>query len=308
MQFDVAVVADLCVDILMKGDVVPVWGQAEQFVDDYCLELGGSAGIFASQYARLGGKVGLYGKVGNDLFGRYLRERITGLGIATDHVFTSERFRTPVGLGLIRPDDRAMFTYKGCLQEITFDAVEASGLLAQAPHLHIAGYFLLEALLPSWGRMLPSLKARGMTVSLDTNWSPNGNWDVVREILAYVDVFIPNEEEALRVSGMDDVEDAGEWLGRSVKLVVIKRGARGAVAFDRETGCRIDVAAAALDAASIADTTGAGDNFDAGFLYAWLKRAPLAKCIDLGIRCGTSSLRCMGGIEGQLTGEVELVT
>ena len=73
MKFDVAVIADLCVDILIRGDVVPVWGQVEQFVDDYCLELGGSAGIFASQFTRLGGRVGLYGKVGNDLFGRYLR-------------------------------------------------------------------------------------------------------------------------------------------------------------------------------------------------------------------------------------------
>ena len=79
MQFDVVVIADLCVDILMKGDVVPAWGQAEKFVDDCCVELGGSAGIFASQFARLGGTVGLYGKVGNDLFGHFLRDRITGL-------------------------------------------------------------------------------------------------------------------------------------------------------------------------------------------------------------------------------------
>jgi len=301
MQFDVAVIADLCVDILVKGDVVPVWGQAEQFVDDYCLELGGSAGIFATQFARLGGRVGLYGTVGNDLFGRYLRERLTGLGIATEHVSTSGRFKTPVGLGLIRKDDRAMFTYQGCLQEITFEAVDASGLLAQAPHLHIASYFLLDALRPHWPEVLPGLRERGMTVSLDTNWSPDGNWGAAREILGYVDVFLPNEEEALRISGRDSVEDAGKWLGDRVKLAVIKRGARGALAF--ESGSRVELAGVALDEASIADTTGAGDNFDAGFLHAWLKGAPLARCMELGIRCGTSSLRCMGGIEGQLAGE-----
>ena len=100
MQFDIAVIADLCVDFLVRGDDMPVWGQAEVFVDDYCLELGGSAGIFASQFTRLGGSVALYGKLGNDLFGHFLRDSIAGLGIATDHVFTSERFRTPVGLGL----------------------------------------------------------------------------------------------------------------------------------------------------------------------------------------------------------------
>ena len=87
---------------------------------------------------------------------------------------------------------------------------------------------------------------------------------------------------------------------RLVKLTVIKRGTRGAVAFDRETGNRFELPGAALDERSIADTTGAGDNFDAGFLFAWLKGAPLNRCVELGTRCGISSLACMGGIEGQL--------
>jgi sugar/nucleoside kinase (ribokinase family) len=240
--------------------------------------------------------------VGNDLFGRYVHDRIAGLGIPTDHVFTSERFRTPLGLGLVRKDDRAMLTYKGCLQEIAFDAVAASGVLAQAPHLHIAGYFLLEALRPQWPQVLPQLKQEGMTVSLDTNWSPAGDWEDVREILSYVDVFAPNEEEALRISGKDDVEEAGKWLGRLVELTVIKRGSQGAVAFDSGTGTRFEMPGASVDALSIVDTTGAGDNFDAGFLWAWLKDAPLADCVKLGMRCGVSSLACMGGIEGQLAG------
>ena len=59
-----------------------------------------------------------------------------------------------------------------------------------------------------------------------------------------------------------------------VKLTVIKRGARGAVAFDRETGSRVELAGVALDEASIADTTGAGDNFDAGFLHRVAERRP----------------------------------
>ena len=304
MQYDVAVIADLCVDILVKGDVVPVWGQAEQFVDDYCLELGGSAGIFATQFARLGGRVGLYGTVGNDLFGRYLRERLTGLGVATEHVSTSERFKTPVGLGLIRKDDRAMFTYQGCLQEITFEAVEASGLLAQAPHLHIASYFLLDALRPHWPEVLPRLRERGMTVSLDTNWSPNGNWDAVREILGAVDVFVPNEEEAMRISGSDSVEDAGKWLGDRVKLTVIKRGARGALAFDRETGNRVELAGEALDEAKHRGHYGRRRQLRRRVPLCVAERRP-ARPTAWSSACAAErrASRCMGGIEGQLAGE-----
>jgi sugar/nucleoside kinase (ribokinase family) len=70
-----------------------------------------------------------------------------------------------------------------------------------------------------------------------------------------------------------------------------------------ETGSRVELAGVAFDEGSIADTTGAGDNFDAGFLHAWLKGAPLARCIEFGMRCARSRLRCMGGIEGQLAGE-----
>ena len=99
--------------------------------------------------------------------------------------------------------------------EVTYDAVEASGLLGLAPHLHIASYFLLEALRPHWPQVLPRLRQQGMTVSLDTNWSPAGNWGAVREILGYVDVFAPNEAEALHISGMANIEDALQWLAGS---------------------------------------------------------------------------------------------
>ena len=69
MTFDVALVADLCADMLFKGDARPTYGQVEHFVDDYQIELGGSAAIFASQFTRLGGRVALYGMVGEDLLG-----------------------------------------------------------------------------------------------------------------------------------------------------------------------------------------------------------------------------------------------
>lgn len=301
MKPDVAVIADLCIDILIKADAAPVYDQVEQLVDDYHLELGGSAAIFASQFTRFGGRVGMYGLVGNDLFGRYLRDRIAALGIPTDYLFASKQFKTSVSLGLIKSDDRAMLTHRGCMQEITLESVRDSGLLATARHLHIAGYFLLESLQPHWPSALAQLKENGMTVSLDTNWSPAGDWDCVREILTCVDVLLPNEAEALHLSGKDTVEDAGEWLSSLAGLAVIKRGARGAMAFDGKAAHPFEVPRALLETLRIVDTTGAGDNFDAGFLFGWLKGAPLGECVRLGMTCATSSLSSIGGIEGQLS-------
>lgn len=300
MTFDVAVVADLCADMLFRGDVRPVYGQVEQFVDDYQIELGGSAVIFASQFTRLGGRVALHGVVGEDLLGRFLRERIEALGISTQYLSTTSRSKTPVGLGLLAHDDRAMLTHKGCLHEITVDSVQRSGVLTAARHLHIAGYYLLEELQPHWATMLSTLKQRGVTVSLDTNWSPLGDWDSVRALLPYVDVFLPNEGEALLISGKDDLDEAGKSLAGVTGLTVIKCGAQGAVAFSGAERRLFPVPQALLEHLRIVDTTGAGDNFDAGFIFAWLRSAALADCVALGMKCATASLGAIGGIEGQL--------
>jgi ribokinase len=300
MTFDVAVVAELCADMLFRGDARPVYGQVEQFVDDYQIELGGSAAIFASQFTRLGGRVALHGVVGEDLLGRFLSERIAALGISTQYLSTTSLSKTPVGLGLLAQNDRAMLTHKGCLHEITVDSVQRSGILTAARHFHIAGYYLLEELQPHWPKLLAALEARGVTVSLDTNWSPLGDWDSVRAVLPYVDVFLPNEGEALHISGKDDLDQAGKWLAGVTGLTVIKCGAQGAVAFSGGERQQFAVPQALLDGLQIVDTTGAGDNFDAGFIFAWLQGAALADCVALGMKCATASLGAIGGIEGQL--------
>ena len=156
MTFDVAW-SPICARTCCSGEMrVPVYGQVEQFVDDYEIELGGSAAIFASQFTRLGGRVALHGVVGEDLLGRFLRERIAALGISTQYLSTTSRSKTPVGLGLLAQDDRAMLTHKGCWHEITVDSVQGSGVLTAARHLHIAGYYLLEELQPHWPTVLVS--------------------------------------------------------------------------------------------------------------------------------------------------------
>jgi sugar/nucleoside kinase (ribokinase family) len=296
----VAVVADLCLDILFTGNVKPIYGQVEQYVDDYHIELGGSAGIFASQYTKLGGQVNLYGVVGNDFFGRFLKERLQQLGMSTQYLTVSDAYKTAVGLGLAKQDDRAMLTYKGSFNGVLADGIRDSGILQNASHVHIASYFLLEQLQDFWMEQLPLLKQKGITVSLDTNWSPAEDWDKVHAILPYVDVCIPNEEEALRISGKTSVEEAGMWLNQFSKLVVIKQGEKGASVFSGSTIQHFSIPDSLTKELSIADTTGAGDNFDAGFLYAWLQGARFNECVTLGMRCGTSSLSSIGGIDGQV--------
>jgi sugar/nucleoside kinase (ribokinase family) len=113
-----------------------------------------------------------------------------------------------------------------------------------------------------------------------------------------VDVFLPNEQEARAISGQADVALAGQNLTAQGPLVVIKRGHQGALAFQGSS--QWEVPSNPIDPGAIADTIGAGDCFDAGFLRAWHAGWKIPDCLKLGVRCGESSLRAAGGYAAQL--------
>jgi sugar/nucleoside kinase (ribokinase family) len=298
-QKDLFLLADLCMDTLFTGTVRPQYGQAEQLINDYALELGGSAAIFASQFTKLGGSVGLIAKVGNDAFGQILLQQLQSIGISTEFITADKTVKTAVGVGLSDGTDRAMLTYLGSIQALQLTDIQTE-MIERTRHWHIASYFLLEQFWDFWLEFLPVLQQKGITISLDTNWAPRENWQQVHAILPFVDVFLPNEEEARCISGEKDVGKAGEWLAERVGLTVIKCGAAGARAFQGEEVHHWDIPVEWTESLVIADTTGAGDNFDAGFLYNWLKNKSLEECVKWGMRCGTSSLSKIGGIAGQV--------
>jgi ribokinase len=286
----------MCVDLLLMGNVRPRFRQVEQIIADYVVELGGSANIFASQFVKLGGTAGVLGRVGEDAFGDFVRERLRGLGVDDSRVRRDPKLKTGLGVALSEPDDRAILTYPG-----TIDSVEPadldSGLLSACRHWHIASYFLLSKLRRRWPRWLTACKEAGLTTSLDPNWDPDDRWDGVGELLPLVDVFLPNEAEALAIAGEASVQRAGEKLSKQGPLVVIKRGREGAIAFkDAEYWT---VAPEVSGASPLVDAIGAGDNFDAGFLRAWLLRCDIPSCLSLACRCAVASLAAAGGIQGQ---------
>lgn len=294
--YDVGCVADLCVDLILSGEVTPRFQQVEQLIDGYSVEPGGSGTIFAGQFAKLGGQVGLLGAVGADAFGMLLSDWLESVGIGTQHLRRDPTEQTGLGVHLVMPDgDRAMLTYTG-----TIDGVQPSDLTAdlrsRCRHWHLASPFLLNRLRAGWLDWLKQCRAEGLTTSLDTNWDPADRWEGIQELLPYIDVFLPNEAEAQAIAGIPDVEAAGEALAGYGPLVVIKLGREGATAYKagqrwRRTG----------DAPmQVVDTVGAGDNFDAGFLRAWLLGRDVEACLDLGTRCARASLSAAGGIQGQL--------
>jgi sugar/nucleoside kinase (ribokinase family) len=294
--FDLIVVGELNVDLILTGDVTPTFGQAEKLVADATLALGSSSAIFACGAARLGLRVAFVGKVGADEFGRFVQTALAARGIDTRAVVVDATVKTGLSVILSRGNDRAILTHPGSIAALRYAEIDLS-LLPQARHLHLGSYFLLDALRPDIPRLFDAAHAAGLTVSLDTNYDPTEKWnDGLADTLARTDVFLPNDTELQAIAGLTEVAPALTKLAGQVPLVAVKLGAAGAIA---QRGAE-SVTAAALPV-TVIDSTGAGDSFDAGFVYGYLSGWELSQSLRLGCVCGALSTRAAGGAGAQPT-------
>jgi sugar/nucleoside kinase (ribokinase family) len=295
-DFDLLVVGEINPDLILRGDVTPEFGQVEKNVDDATLTIGSSSVIFACGAARLGLRVAFVGAVGDDIFGRFMREQMAQRGIDTGGVVVDPAIPTGLSVILSRGDDRAILTHPGSIAALRYAEID-SRLLARARHLHMGSYFMLDALRPDVPRLFAAARDRGLTISLDTNYDPSERWDGgLHEALRYVDLFMPNQAELLAIAGAADLDAALVRMARQVPVIGVKLGAQGGAARRGDELAR----AAALPVA-VADTTGAGDSFDAGFVYGYLNGWDLPRTLRLACACGSLSTRAAGGTAAQPT-------
>ncbi|HEX7246555.1 MAG TPA: carbohydrate kinase family protein [Actinomycetota bacterium] len=297
MDLDLLVLGDANPDLVLRGgDVVPAFGQAEHLVDEAQLTLGGSGAIMACGAARLGLRVAFAGVVGDDLFGSFVRDGLTARGVDVEGLISDPDRPTGLTVVLSTPEDRAMLTSPGTTGALRASLVDAP-LRRRARHVHVSSYFLQTALAPDLPELLATARAGGATTSVDPNWDPSGRWDSgLQALLPAIDVLMPNEAEATLLAHTSDLDAAIAALRSRGPLVVIKAGARGAVASG--PGELVRVGAVPVD---VVDTTGAGDSFDAGFVTGMLAGEPLERCLELANVCGALSARAAGGVDAQPT-------
>jgi len=294
-EFDILVVGELNADLILRGDVVPEFGQVEKIIDEATLTIGSSSAIFACGAARLGLRVAFVGKAGDDEFGRFMLRELQQRGIDTSGIVIDPHLPTGLSVILSRSSDRAILTHLGSIAALRFDEIDLS-LLSRARHLHLGSYYLLDALRPDVPRLFDEAKARGLTISIDTNYDPTEQWaGGLHEALRSVDVFLPNETELLAITHEDSIEAGLDRLAE-IPIVAVKLGARGATA---RRGSQI-VYADSIPV-KVMDTTGAGDSFDAGFVYGYLNERSLTDSLRLACACGSLSTRAAGGTAAQAT-------
>ncbi|MEA2556374.1 MAG: hypothetical protein QOI60_1705 [Actinomycetota bacterium] len=295
-DFDLVVLGDANPDLVMHGgDVTPAFGQAERIVEDANLVMGGSGGILACGAAKLGLTVAMVAVVGDDLFGRFVRDELVAHGVDISAVVVDGERPTGVTVVLSSPEDRAMLTMPGTVADLRGTLIPPD-LLERTRHVHVSSFFLQRRLAEDLPDLLDDAHRAGATTSLDPNWDPTGDWDGgILELLPQVDIFMPNAMEAMRLARISDLTQAIARL-RTSPLVVVKVGAEGAIA--AQAGEVLKVPGLHRQ---VVDTTGAGDSFDAGFLAGFLAGEPLERCLMLGNACGTLSTRANGGTAGQAT-------
>ena len=294
-DFDVLVVGELNADLILRGDVTPAFGQVEKIIDEAALTIGSSAAIFACGAARLGLRVAFIGKAGRDEFGQFMLRELQQRGVETGGVVIDPLLPTGLSVILSRPTDRAILTHLGSIAALRFDEIDLNWL-ARARHLHLGSYYLLEALRPDVPKLFQEAKAQGLTISLDTNYDPKEQWTGgLREVLSQIDVFLPNETELLAITQEESIEAGLDRLA-GIPIVAVKLDARGAMV---RQGMQI-VHADSLPV-NVVDTTGAGDSFDAGFIYAYLAGLELPQMLRFACACGSLSTRAAGGTGAQAT-------
>ena len=295
-DFEVAVVGEFNADLILRGDVTPDFKQVEKLIDDATLTVGSSSAIFACGAARLGLRTTFIGKTGDDELGRFMRRELTARGVDTTGLVADPAIKTGLSVILSRGEDRAILTYPGSIPLLRYAEIDLA-LLARARHLHLGSYFLLDALRPDIPALFDAAHARGLTVSLDTNYDPTEKWDGgLAEALRRADIFLPNETELRAMTRASGLDAALTAAAARVPTVAVKLGGRGAAA---RRGA--ESAQAAALPVRVVDTTGAGDSFDAGFVYGCLAGWELPRALRLACVCGALSTRAAGGVEAQAT-------
>ena len=292
-RFDVTVAGELNLDLILYGVPEELPRERELLADRMMLTLGGSSAIVAHNLAALGNRVGFQSRIGDDQFGQIALEQLQQSGVDVTHV-RRVTGATKTGLTVIlqREAWRNIVTYAGTIAELCWEDLDLD-YLADSRHFHLCSYYLQRGLRPRVGELFQRLKSAGLTISLDTNDDPDDEWQGgLYDILRYVDVFLPNEREARKAAGTEDLEVAIRKLAELVPIVVVKRGRDGAMA--QRGSERFVSPAQKVDAV---DPVGAGDSFDAGFLHQYLRGADVPACLASGNMAGALSTTRSGGTD-----------
>lgn len=291
-MFDVTIAGEINLDLILYGLPASMPVERELLASDFQATLGSSSGILAHNLAVLGARVGFVTMVGRDPLGRIALQRLEESGVDLSRTALRSDRTTGVTVLLHHGADRHILTYPGTMSDLTVDDLDFD-YLRSSRHFHVSSLFLQTSLAPGLPDLFRRLKSAGLTLSLDTNDDPSGEWaGVLDELLGLVDILLPNDAELCRIARRDTLDESLAALAGRVPCIAVKCGAKGAVI--QKGSERFVVPPVTV---TPIDTIGAGDSFNAGFLLAWLQGLLPEACGLAGNITGALSTLAPGGTE-----------
>lgn len=291
-RFDVTIAGELNLDLILYGTPEEIPRERELLVSDFNVTLGASSAIVAHNLASLGSRVGFVSCIGDDQFGELALARLSAAEVDVSRVAILPGRKTGLTVIMQRDSWRNMLTYPGTIFDLSMEKLDFE-YVSSAKHFHLSSFYLQRGLRPDVPELFRKLKSAGLTISLDCNDDPDDGWDgSIHEALKFVDVFLPNAREIMRLTGASDCQSAIQDIAMTVPLVVVKLGSEGATA--RRGNEEWSSPALKVD---LVDPVGAGDSFDAGFLHEYIRGSNIETCLAAGNRAGALSVTRAGGTE-----------
>lgn len=292
--------------VTMGESMVLFWpddGHSLEAAETYARSFGGAESNFAIAVARLGVGVRWISRLGDDAFGRYIQGALEREGI---HVAAALDTAAPTAVFFkertLSGPRKVVYYRRGSAASRLSPEDLAPALFGGARLLHLTGITpaLSATCAAAVGRAIALAHDDGLLISVDPNvrlqiWSDAATCrTTLRRLMAGADlVLLGDEDAAVLFPGLDDrgVLEAVAALGP--RTVVHKLGARGACAVQEGRFARVEAVPV-----TVADTVGAGDGFNAGFVVAFLAGADLEACLELGALVGAAAVSVSGDWEG----------
>jgi sugar/nucleoside kinase (ribokinase family) len=267
--------------------------------DGMLLTIGGCAANAAVDLAKMQARVAVVGRVGGDVFGRIVTDLLREAKVDVSCIKTSADLDTSQTLIVnVQGQDRRFVHTFGANRAFTA-ADFPKHLLDEVKVLYLGGYLVLPGM--TQNDLVPvfaAAQAKGVNTVLDVVVPAKGEYlSHFDRLLPHVDVFLPNNLEAERISGESDpLKQATVFQRLGARTTIITMGGDGALLVQHDLRLR-----SAAFQVPVVDASGGGDAFDAGYIYGLLHGMKPEECLRIASALGASCVRAIGTTPGVFT-------
>lgn len=288
-------VGEMMVDLLVHPVPQIVFDNDADKVDEIAIKSGGDANNNAIDLAKLGNEVYLATLAGRDILADHCLNIAKEAGVHVEHVRRSPDTDQTKSLILINPNgDRHFLQYPGTSAQFRLEDVDLT-LLDRVDFLQIGGAFHLPKFDGEGSaKLLAMAQEKGVTTCMDVTKDRTGRWTAIAPCYPHLDYFLPSIEQASCIVGTEDERKIADYfLAQGVGTVAIKLGTRGCYCQSRNAafycGCY---------SVPVAETTGAGDAFVAGFLTQLGRGGTLEECVCFATATSAHAVQAFGATAG----------